>query len=152
MDATGQHMTASPPIQVAIGLIFDGRWERLLIAQRTRAPLRGYWEFPGGKCQPGESAPAALHREVAEEVGLTVEIVRSLPGIVHRYRHGAVEIFPFICQEISGEARGREGQAICWAAPGELARYDFPEANAGLLENLRAGNWAALAGLPPRDR
>ncbi|MCZ2403734.1 (deoxy)nucleoside triphosphate pyrophosphohydrolase [Paenarthrobacter sp. Z7-10] len=69
--------------EIVAGAIVDSlvRPERLLVARRTAPPaFAGMWEFPGGKVEPGEWPEAALHRELAEELGVTVSLGVELPG------------------------------------------------------------------------
>lgn len=121
-------------LHVAIALIRrDGRW----LVQRRRAGghLAHTWEFPGGKIEAGESAEAALVREVAEEVGITVTILRRLAAIDYDYGDCRVTLHPFLCAA-TGEAVGREAQPLCWITPEGLARLDIPEANRALIAAL----------------
>lgn len=86
-----------------------------LLAQRPEGkPYPGYWEFPGGKVEPGESARQALQREIKEE--LDVEIVQATPWItrVHAYTHATVRLHFFRVSAWSGEFRGLENQAHIW--------------------------------------
>ena len=86
-----------------------------LLAQRPEGkPYPGYWEFPGGKVEPGESARQALQREIKEE--LDVEIVQATPWItrVHAYTHATVRLHFFRVSAWRGEFRGMENQAHIW--------------------------------------
>ena len=79
------------PTRVGIGLI--GRRGCYLIRRRRPGQIMaGVWEFPGGKCEPGESPEAAAARECLEEVGVAVVVGRLRARIVHRYPHGLVEL------------------------------------------------------------
>ncbi len=125
------------PIEVAAGLVFrDGR---VLIARRPAGGhLAGLWEFPGGKCEAGETMVECLQRELQEELGIAVKIGERVEKITHRYQEKTVTLFFFRCDLVSGELRGREGQAVAWVRAGELENYNFPEADARLLERLKA--------------
>src|SRR3954470_18437768 len=81
-------VTSHKQIDVAIAIVFDRATEDLLICKRkAEGVLPGYWEFPGGKCHAGEAAEACALREVEEETGLRVRVLRGLPVIEHRYPH-----------------------------------------------------------------
>ena len=90
----------------------DGRF---LLAQRPPGKAyAGYWEFPGGKVEDGESPPAALARELHEELGITV--ITAWPWIIRDfdYPHAAVRLHFFRVRAWSGEVHGREAQAFAW--------------------------------------
>jgi 8-oxo-dGTP diphosphatase len=123
-------------VRVAVAVLQrpDGR---VLLAQRLPGtPYPGYWEFPGGKLEAGESAPAALARELKEELG--IEIVRAAPWLVQRYAyaHAHVELNFFRVFAWRGEPRGRMDQAIAWQAPGAFDVTPLLPANAAILRAL----------------
>ena len=108
-----------------------------LLAQRPAGKVyAGYWEFPGGKIEPGEPAEQALARELHEELGIDVRT--SYPWITREfvYPHGHVRLNFFRVLEWSGEPHPREDQAIAWQAPqGPMASPMLP-ANAPVLASL----------------
>ena len=115
----------------------------MLLAQRPAGKAyAGYWEFPGGKLEPGETPRAALDRELAEELGLAVR--RAAPWLVQhfRYPHAHVELHFFRVFEWDGEPVGHDGQAFAWQTPGD---FDVRAAAAG--EHVRAARVAAAARL-----
>jgi 8-oxo-dGTP diphosphatase len=108
-------MTA--PVDVAVGVVLraDGA---VLIGQRVPGkPYAGWWEFPGGKLEAGESVAEALARELHEELGL--DDVRSVPWVVRRhvYPHATVRLFFRRVLDWRGEPQSREGQALVWQRP-----------------------------------
>jgi 8-oxo-dGTP diphosphatase len=123
------------PIRVGIGLI--GREESYLIRKRPPgSAMAGYWEFPGGKCEPGESPEAATARECLEEVGVKVLVGELVRRIVHRYPHGLVELHYFRCTIELAEASPSEDSGFVWVVAGDLPGYQFPEANDALIAAL----------------
>jgi 8-oxo-dGTP diphosphatase len=101
-------------IDVAVGVVLrdDGH---VLIGQRLAGkPYAGWWEFPGGKLEAGESVAQALARELHEELGL--EAVESTPWVVrgHAYPHAMVRLFFRRVRRWRGEPQSREGQALVW--------------------------------------
>ena len=108
-----------------------------LLAQRPAGKVyAGYWEFPGGKVEPGEPAHAALARELHEELGIDVRT--WYPWITREfvYPHGHVRLNFFRVLEWDGEPHPREDQAIAWQAPqGAMASPMLP-ANAPVLASL----------------
>ncbi|MEX2220807.1 MAG: 8-oxo-dGTP diphosphatase MutT [Candidatus Rokuibacteriota bacterium] len=112
---------------------------RILIARRLAAGhLGGLWEFPGGKRQAGETPEAALVRELREELDVTVTVGERLDAVEWAYPEKTVKLSFFRCT-VHEEPRGALGQEIAWVAPGELGRYDFPAADAGLVGRLSRG-------------
>jgi 8-oxo-dGTP diphosphatase len=108
-----------------------------LLAQRPAGKVyAGYWEFPGGKVEPGEPAAQALARELHEELG--IEIGESFPWItrVFTYPHGTVRLNFFRVHDWQGEPHPREQQAIAWQAAGAPTASPMLPANAPVLASL----------------
>ncbi|WP_108126007.1 8-oxo-dGTP diphosphatase MutT [Saccharospirillum mangrovi] len=126
-------------VQVAVGMVLDG--DAVLIAKRADHQHQGgLWEFPGGKVETGETVPQALARELAEEVGLTVDpnTMIALTCLDFDYGDKRVLLDTWICPEFTGQAQGLEGQPVRWVAVNELDQYDFPEANRSLIAQLQS--------------
>jgi mutator protein MutT len=124
-------------VEVGIGIIADAG--RVLICRRhddDADAFGGYWEFPGGKCEPGESPSECVRRELLEELGVVVTPVMPLTMIEHRYPTVHVRLHPFVCRLESGEPCAMSAAQWRWVESSELAAYRFPEANAGLLAEL----------------
>lgn len=112
----------------------DGRF---LLAQRPVDKVyAGYWEFPGGKIEPGEAAAAALARELHEE--LAIEVKQSYPWITrdYDYAHAAVRLRFFRVTDWAGEIHGRENQAFAWQEPGRVSVAPVLPANGPILAAL----------------
>ncbi len=123
------------PVRVGIGLI--GRDGCYLIRQRPAGTVyQGYWEFPGGKCQDGESPAAAASRECREETGLDVQVQSLLRVVEHRYPHGWVEMHFYRCTIHERQADPDPGTGFQWVPIEELTSLSFPEANGPILEDL----------------
>jgi len=112
----------------------------LLISRRLAGADRGgQWEFPGGKVEPGEDEPAALRREILEELGCEVEVGAFLVRHRHRYPDLEVELAFYGCRLGRGAAPRPIGvAALAWASPGTLSSYDFCEADRPVLAALEA--------------
>lgn len=95
--------------------------------------MPGFWEFPGGKCEPGESPEAATRRECLEEVGVEVEVGDLLRRVVHRYPHGLIALHYYRCSTV-GEPSADSGFA--WVPARDLVTYRFPEANEAIVAVL----------------
>jgi 8-oxo-dGTP diphosphatase len=123
------------PISVGIGII--RREGQFLIRQRPEGTVyAGFWEFPGGKCEPGESPAAATARECLEETGLTIVVGPLRRITIHRYPHGLVELHFYDCTTESPDALPRAGSGFTWTPAGVLASLRFPEANEAILKEL----------------
>jgi 8-oxo-dGTP diphosphatase len=123
-------------IEVAAAVIQrpDGAF---LLAQRPAGKVyAGYWEFPGGKLEPGEPPAEALARELHEELG--IDIGQTYPWItrVFSYPHGTVRLSFFRVHEWKGEPHPREDQAIAWQSPGAPMAAPMLPANAPVLASL----------------
>ena len=131
-------------IEVAAGLIFrDGR---LLITQRhADSHLGGLWEFPGGKREEGESFEQCLRRELKEELGSDVEVGELVESITHDYPEKSVRLEFYQCRWIAHEPRPIDCADCRWVTKEQLADFEFPAADAQLLEKLcaTAAWWAA---------
>jgi mutator protein MutT len=99
--------------------------------------LGGLWEFPGGKCEAGESFEECLHRELLEELGIEVQIDGLLEDLVHEYPERTVHIRFFHCRWLRHEPRPILCSDLAWVTAGQLANYAFPAADAKILEKLR---------------
>lgn len=114
--------------------------DRFLVTRRqVGVHLAGYWEFPGGKCEPGESAVECLRREIREELQTDVIVGDEIYATAHEDRARFVELHFFRCK-LAGEPRPALGQQMQWIARAELRTAQFPPADAELIEQLKAWN------------
>jgi mutator protein MutT len=124
-------------IEVSAALIF--RAGRLLITQRhAGAHLGGYWEFPGGKREAGETFEACLVREIREELGVEIAVGELFEEISHAYPEKSVHLKFFRCKLLSGEPQPLDCAAVKWIAKAGLDAHEFPAADAQLLEKLKS--------------
>lgn len=122
-------------IDVVIGLVCHA--DKVLISQRrSQDPLGDYWEFPGGKQEPGESREQCLARELTEELAIRVRVVAALDSIEYDYAAVRVRLHPYFCDLLEGEPQPLASQRLAWATPSEFAQYQFPPANDTLLNLL----------------
>ncbi|CAG9180484.1 NUDIX domain-containing protein [Cupriavidus pinatubonensis] len=114
MTQTQDSTTPRKVTEVAVGVLVqpDGRF---LLAQRPGGkPYEGYWEFPGGKLEPGETVEAALARELHEELGLDITECVRWHVLEHDYPHAYVRLHFCKVTAWRGDPIGREGQAFSW--------------------------------------
>lgn len=139
-------------IHVAVAVIEDGDGRILLSQRLAHAHQGGLWEFPGGKVEPGESLGQALCREIHEELGLRVEGHRPLIRLVHHYADRSVLLDVHRITAFSGEAHGREGQALAWVFPTELEQYPLLPADCPIATALQLPDRYLITGPDPTNR
>ena len=112
---------------------------RVLLAQRPEGKsLAGFWEFPGGKVEPGETPEETVIRELAEEVGIVTQTacLAPLTFASHSYEtfHRLMPLF--VCRRFTGSAVPREGQTLKWVRPRQMRDFPMPPADAPLIPFL----------------
>ena len=135
-------------IDVAIGIVVEshGGSTCVLIARRPeQSVLAGYWEFPGGKVEPGETATQCLVREFQEELGVTIRPGLALRVIEHEYDHGCVRLHPYYCVRRTGTVQDLQVAEHRWVPLNRLHGYPFPPANEALI-NWLVKQWVRDAG------
>src|SRR5947209_19420884 len=118
--AIGAETGAALPILLVAAVALIDADGRVLLAQRPPGKhLAGLWEFPGGKVHDGEAPEAALIRELAEELGIEVEVscLAPLTFASHAYDEFPLLIPLYICRKWNGFVGAREAQAPQWARP-----------------------------------
>jgi 8-oxo-dGTP diphosphatase len=127
-------------VPCAGAIVFDAT-QRLLLIKRGRPPAQGSWSVPGGRCLPGESDEAACVREVGEETGLAVRVLRPAGRVERDGPSGTVyDIADFVCEVVGGSlVAGDDADDVRWATHAELAGLRLAP---GLLDTLSA--WGLL--------
>jgi mutator protein MutT len=113
----------------------DGRW--LVTRRLAGVHLGGAWEFPGGKCDPGETLPACLARELREELAVEARVSGEILVSSHRYDDREIELHFFHC-ELGAEPSAALGQEMRWVTRDELNMLAFPPADNELIRLLTA--------------
>ena len=125
---------AAAPIDVAVGILMKPNGDVLLGCRPEGKPYAGYWEFPGGKVEPGESVLDALKREFAEEIGVNILSAEPWCGVEHVYPHAHVRLHFYISREWQGDPQSLEGQKLAWQ--GSFNVSPILPATVPLLESL----------------
>jgi 8-oxo-dGTP diphosphatase len=136
-------LTGRPRIAVVAGILSDAGGRVLIARRRPGQHGAGFWEFPGGKLAAGETAAAALGRELAEELGIQVEAAESFFALEHDYPDRRVALEFFLVTRFRGEPVAREGQPLRWVAVGELAAAGLLPADEPVVAALVARGPAA---------
>ena len=125
-----------PVIKVVVAVIAKSDGSFLLARRPKNKPYRGYWEFPGGKIESGESHLHALNRELMEELGIQIEI--SYPWItrVHTYSHATVQLFFYRILKWYGEPYAKENQELSWQLANNIKVAPMLPANVPVLRAL----------------
>jgi len=111
----------------------DGRY--LITRRQPGVHLEGYWEFAGGKCEPGETHHACLARELREELAVEARIGDLELAIAHEYADRRVELYFYRC-EVVGMPVPQLGQEMQWVSRAELTSLRFPPADEELIRRL----------------
>ena len=126
----------SAPVDVAVAVLIRSDGAALLAQRPETKVYAGYWEFPGGKIEPGEPVREALRREIREELG--IEIERAYPWItrVFVYPHAKVRLHFYRVYAWRGEPRAVEHQAIAWQRPDAIELDPLLPANGPVIRSL----------------
>lgn len=129
-----------PHYIVTAALIWNDAGQ-LLIAQRPHDKmLGGLWEFPGGKCEEGETLEACLRREIREELGIDIEVGDHLTTVEHGYTHFSITLHAFHCRFCGGEPQALGVADWRWVSPDELDAFAWPSTDAKIIAALRAAH------------
>lgn len=127
------------PQQTVSIAIVQNQQQQFLISRRKKGQhLAGKWEFPGGKIKNLETLEQAMLRELREEVGLVATTFFLLESLNFQYSDLSLNLHFYLVSEYKGEALSREGQEIKWINAEQFVEYNFPDANVGVINRLRA--------------
>jgi 8-oxo-dGTP diphosphatase len=126
-----------PTIRVAAAIIRDAR-KFLLTLRGGGRHGAGFWEFPGGKIEQGESVPEALAREVLEELGIVIDVGPLFRTIAHRYDDRRVELEVHEAEWVSGDPQALDVAGFGWVLPEEMPGLPILPADLPVVEALRA--------------
>ncbi|MHB9782816.1 (deoxy)nucleoside triphosphate pyrophosphohydrolase [Streptococcus sp. 10F2] len=108
---------------VAAAIVKDGK---IFCAQRPKGKsLAGYWEFPGGKVEPGEDPEQALIREIKEEFASEIQVMSFLNEAHHNYEFGTVRMKTYLSKLLSGNLELLEHQQAIWLTPEQLSTLNW---------------------------
>ncbi|QHB31426.1 8-oxo-dGTP diphosphatase MutT [Yersinia canariae] len=125
-------------LQIAVGIIRNSQQEIFITRRAADSHMAGFWEFPGGKVEQGETPEIALKRELLEETGIVVRGAVLLKVLEHTFTDRIVTLSFYMVEAWDGEPFGREGQPMRWVKQSELLAEEFPPANTAIIELLTA--------------
>jgi 8-oxo-dGTP diphosphatase len=123
-------------VDVVVGLVNDGSGRWLVNCRPLGRPLAGWWEFPGGKCQPGEAPLAALKRELSEELGIDVLDAEPVLALVHDYPDKRVRLDVWHVRRYEGQVTARDEQPLRWVTVAECRQLQLLAADWPIVERL----------------
>lgn len=132
-------MTNTPknlPLAVCAAVI-EHRGKILLTERPADKQQGGFWEFPGGKIDPGESPHQALKRELREELAIDITVGPVLETIYHHYSWGSVLIIAYLCNWQAGKIEHLEVANHAWVKPEQLSNYKILPADQPIIEKLQ---------------
>lgn len=129
-------MTTAPELITVLAAVAEDSLGRLLVARRLEGThLAGLWEFPGGKCESGESHEACLRRELMEELGVEADIGAEILVTEHTYPDRRIRLHFRVCR-LHDAPEARLGQELRWIARASLRSLSFPPADDELIDLL----------------
>lgn len=114
VDGGGVSQRDRPVTDVAVGVLIGADGQLLLTSRPEGKVYAGYWEFPGGKVEAGETVEQALRRELQEEIGLTIGAVHPWREKLVDYPHALVRLHFCKVYDWTGTLHMHEGQQFCW--------------------------------------
>lgn len=125
------------PVIVCAAIIIHQQ-KVLLTLRPEDKRLGGYWEFPGGKLEPGEAPHHALHRELLEEISIQVDIERLLKRVHYSYEWGTVRVDGYLCRLAGGTIKHLEVADHAWVSFDQLDNYRILPADQPFIDWLKS--------------
>ncbi|PVD41049.1 8-oxo-dGTP diphosphatase MutT [Serratia liquefaciens] len=123
-------------LNIAVGIIRNAQQEIFITRRAADSHMAGFWEFPGGKIEQGETPEQALSRELLEETGIEAQRAELLDVLEHQFSDRIVTLNCYLVEAWAGEPFGREGQPMRWVKQADLREEEFPQANISIIKLL----------------
>ena len=133
---TPKVMSPTKHIEVVAAIIHDAGG-RIFATQRGYGEWKGWWEFPGGKIEPGESREEALRREIWEEMETSITIERLVTTVEWDYPKFHLKMHCYWCHVESGALTLKEHEAARWLAADELESVKWLPADLQILDKIK---------------
>ncbi|QLK63170.1 8-oxo-dGTP diphosphatase MutT [Enterobacteriaceae bacterium Kacie_13] len=124
-------------LNISVGIIRNEQKEIFITQRDASSHMAGFWEFPGGKIESGETPEQAVIRELQEEVGIEPISPVLLDSLEHRFPDRIITLHFFMVENWKGEPYGKEGQPKRWVEQSQLNEAEFPPANEAIVRALR---------------
>ena len=122
-------------IEVACGIIYKDN-EVLICRRNENKELGGYWEFPGGKLEPNESAEKALKRELIEELGMYVIVKNHFTTVIHKYEKFTIKLTAYKCEFIEASFKLLDHDKYEWSTIDKIISKKLAPADIPIVEKL----------------
>ncbi len=116
-------------VEVAVGVLINPAGALLLGQRPEGKPYAGYWEFPGGKVEAGETLFEALKRELLEEIDVVIDDAQEIMVIEHDYPHAYVRLHICVVKSWRGQPHGLENQSLAWLERDDIDRIEVTQFN-----------------------
>lgn len=124
-------------VDVVAAIVQNDRNEVLIAKRRPEKRLGGFWEFPGGKLEEGETKEEALKREIYEELNLKIMVKREFMSNICSYEFGIINLHAFICElNCSNEIISTDHDVIIWVNVEQLKDYNFAPADVPIVSEF----------------
>lgn len=124
-------------VEVAAVILENQNGEILVARRKTGKKLAGFWEFPGGKIEPGESPRECLVRELQEEMNLVIEIGDYVGEHIHEYEEGPIRLVAYKGKIVGGEIKLKDHDHYLWLSPRDLEKENLAPADVFFIEKLQ---------------
>ena len=124
-------------LNISVGIIRNTQKEIFITQRDASSHMAGFWEFPGGKIESGETPEQAVIRELQEEVGIEAISLVLLDTLEHRFPDRIITLHFFMVEDWKGEPYGKEGQPKRWISQSQLNEAEFPPANEAIVRALK---------------
>lgn len=129
------NMNDMKTIEVVAAVIIRSGY--VFATKRGYGPWKGWWEFPGGKIEPGEGQPEALKREIMEELGVEIEVGELLDTVEWDYPDFHLKMYCFRCSVMAGSICLNEHDDAAWLDADNIRSVKWLPADEGVLEMIR---------------
>ena len=123
--------------EIAVGIIRSQDCQIFITQRGEDSHLAGFWEFPGGKIEAGETPYQTLEREIAEEIDIHIHQSQFLKTFEYSYDDRDITIHAYLVEEWDGVPFAKEGQPSRWVDQEDLNADEFPDANRPIIEMLK---------------
>ena len=123
-------------IEVVASLIRDG--DKIFATQRGYGEYKDFWEFPGGKIEPGETPEAALKREIKEELATEIDVNEYVGTVDYDYPDFHITLLLYLCSMVSGNLELLEHESAKWLLASELDTVSWLPADLEIIPKLKS--------------